>query len=615
MGCEELTGTTGSLSCTSDCLLDLSGCVSSGACGNGVAEAGEECDGTDLGSATCATVRSGIYGGGELSCREDCTFDTTGCVPADHCGNARLESEFGEACDGTDLGSETCVGHGYAGGELSCNVDCTLDLSGCIAGGTCGNGTAEADEDCDGTDLKGASCESLGFVSGTAGCLGTCEYDVSHCTMCGNGVVDGIGEECDGTDLAGATCASLGHAGGSLVCGTDCRYSEVSCLPPGTEVWRSDPADYIYGVAVDSAGKLYFSDGAPQHVLSYAPDHTVRWISRQEGNPTWSSSQVGVWETAGLVFAAIAYSGGGLCAFHEETGDTAWCSETYGDAKNSPVLLGDRLAFGTVGPKGVSFLDAQGGELRLGLDGTGPLFGWLGWGSTWFGYDTDAGALLAVDSRSATILWTTALDGLRPWELAVVDPGRARLYILPAEGTELLALDARTGAQVWSCHFDPTLTEAYPRMIVPGLALTSAGELLFVRSGRLYRVVDSGQTCQLLGSFPVDPIVWGYVIVGATGKIYVSGTGSGPTFAQYVAGYLPDGTELWMVQVQAAPPLNGCNLSPVYVAMAPDGTLYVPETSCGSPRIHAYATRSGGLDSGPCPTPFCSPQKTGNVLR
>ncbi len=228
--CEDLTGTAGTLGCTADCRLDLSGCVLSGTCGNGRLDAGEECDGTDLGSATCATVRGGIYGGGELSCREDCTFDTSGCVPAAHCGNGKLEPEFGEECDGTDLGSETCVGHGYGGGELSCKPECTLDFSGCIAGGTCGNGTAEADEECDGTDLKGASCESLGFRSGELGCTPRCAYDVSGCDLCGNGVVDSPDEECDGLDLAGQTCESLGYSTGILGCNTvTCRYITDYC--------------------------------------------------------------------------------------------------------------------------------------------------------------------------------------------------------------------------------------------------------------------------------------------------------------------------------------------------------------------------------------------------
>lgn len=46
------------------------------------------------------------------------------------CGNNVVEAS--EVCDGTDFGSASCAGLGYAGGALSCTSNCTLDLSACI---------------------------------------------------------------------------------------------------------------------------------------------------------------------------------------------------------------------------------------------------------------------------------------------------------------------------------------------------------------------------------------------------------------------------------------------------------------------------------------------------
>jgi hypothetical protein len=48
-------------------------------CGNNKKETGEQCDGNDLGGATCQSLG---YSGGTLSCRPDCTFNTSGCYTA-----------------------------------------------------------------------------------------------------------------------------------------------------------------------------------------------------------------------------------------------------------------------------------------------------------------------------------------------------------------------------------------------------------------------------------------------------------------------------------------------------------------------------------------------------
>ncbi len=48
-----------------------------GVCGNGVLEAGEQCDGSALGGRTCSDLG---YGGGTLGCTSSCTYDTTACT-------------------------------------------------------------------------------------------------------------------------------------------------------------------------------------------------------------------------------------------------------------------------------------------------------------------------------------------------------------------------------------------------------------------------------------------------------------------------------------------------------------------------------------------------------
>ncbi len=59
------------------CLLDGTG-VCDPVCDDGVHAAEEQCEGTDLGGATCESLG---FASGTLVCRDTCRFDTDGCVP------------------------------------------------------------------------------------------------------------------------------------------------------------------------------------------------------------------------------------------------------------------------------------------------------------------------------------------------------------------------------------------------------------------------------------------------------------------------------------------------------------------------------------------------------
>ena len=63
------------------------------------------------------------------------------------CGNDVIEGT--EECDGTDLGGATCADQGCSSGTVSCTASCTLDFSACTScGPVCGNGICEVGEDC-----------------------------------------------------------------------------------------------------------------------------------------------------------------------------------------------------------------------------------------------------------------------------------------------------------------------------------------------------------------------------------------------------------------------------------------------------------------------------------
>ena len=144
------------------------------------------------------------------------------------CGNGAIEG--GEDCDGSELGSATCVTEGFTGGVLGCNSDCTFDTSACTTGtGVCGDGILDVGEQCDGTNLNGHTCVTRGFGGGELGCSSLCRFDTSGCTNCGNDVIDD-GEECDGIDFGDKTCAGFGYAGGELDCTDQCVISLTKCV-------------------------------------------------------------------------------------------------------------------------------------------------------------------------------------------------------------------------------------------------------------------------------------------------------------------------------------------------------------------------------------------------
>ena len=101
-----------------------------------------------------------------------------------------------------------------------------LALAGCAV---CGDALIDAGEACDGANLGGETCESLGFQGGTLACTDGCAFDVSSCDNCGNGFIDSAEEMCDGNDHGGASCVTFGFLGGNLACTDSCGFDTSNC--------------------------------------------------------------------------------------------------------------------------------------------------------------------------------------------------------------------------------------------------------------------------------------------------------------------------------------------------------------------------------------------------
>ncbi|UCF68300.1 MAG: hypothetical protein JSV80_03095 [Acidobacteriota bacterium] len=125
------------------------GCVSAEPfCGNGIIDPGEQCDGNDIGNATCES--EGFYCG-RVACNSYCELIWTGCV-AGRCGDLQIQAQCGEECDGTNLGGETCESRGFEDGVLSCTPDCEFDSLAC---------TGPSSFDCDNPSPDWQICENF----------------------------------------------------------------------------------------------------------------------------------------------------------------------------------------------------------------------------------------------------------------------------------------------------------------------------------------------------------------------------------------------------------------------------------------------------------------------
>jgi hypothetical protein len=249
-------------------------------CGNGIAESGEQCDGTQLANSPTCAIAKGTGYTGTVSCTANCTIDTTKCVtpvtniaPKGWLEEANTTHVKGWAVDldapttplkigiyvdgklhsmatadnpRPDLATNGAVPVAEAGALPTTNHGFDFTFTALTAGAHVVTVQAQNLPSGLSATLDG-SPKTIGITDATTTCpTGYTKDSAGNCTAptvavvptCGNGVLN-AGEECDYKKYPaipyGTTCATKmanTAAIGTLTCGTDCKINTAQCTIP-----------------------------------------------------------------------------------------------------------------------------------------------------------------------------------------------------------------------------------------------------------------------------------------------------------------------------------------------------------------------------------------------
>ncbi|MCB9706828.1 MAG: lamin tail domain-containing protein [Myxococcales bacterium] len=283
-------------------------------CGDGVIDAGEDCDSDALGGKTCADVGEGMVG--TLACADDCTLDASGCAAAaaivllnEVTSKGVLEGPYADHGDAIELYNAGDAPVDLDGWAISDDPTFPVDKtyvfpakSSLPVGGYLVlvaydpmSGTGELPFGISASNEETITLRDAAQVQADQLVLNGADAEISWCrlpdgadlwtycdqtfggpnveaaSVCGNGIQEGD-EACDGDDLGGLTCADLGFAGGALACTIECVPNASMCTSGSTvainEIESTDDQIELYnagGVSVDISGWILTDDVVDQN--------------------------------------------------------------------------------------------------------------------------------------------------------------------------------------------------------------------------------------------------------------------------------------------------------------------------------------------------------------
>ena len=383
-------------------------------CGNGIVEAGEQCDDSNVANGDCCSSTC-QYEANLSACMSDgnsCTADV--CNATGTCQHNALPNftncEDGLFCNGGDLclaGVCQHIGNPCTAGPVCNNVcneaadnchvtagtACSSDSNPCTndvcSAGACTHpaNTASCDDGafCNGTDTcSGGTCSvhSGDPCSAGADCQDGCNEAADNCSATnGNACDDGV--FCNGTDTCSAgTCSS--HSGDPCTGGAECQDTCVEAAdtcnaPDGTAC--SDDGEVCTDDTCDGAGgceHVLDVGAAPQCVMFCPPEPQQGCLaSIKQGFQLGDSADPGKdkmswkWQKGDAMAAA---------AIGDPTGSTKYRLCIYDSTGPTATLLSgigiDNAAGWTVSDKGAVYKDTLGAQdgvtgikLKLGASG------------------------------------------------------------------------------------------------------------------------------------------------------------------------------------------------------------------------------------------------------
>lgn len=379
------------------------------------------------------------------------------------CGDFVLQA--GEACDGSELGGATCASLGLPAGTLACGADCTLDTAGCAV---CG------DAICSDAETAGSCPADCGVVDVAAGWTHTCAVLADGSVWCwgardghrmgGTGDVD-VPVRLPGIEEAVAVSAGRRHTCvrtvlNEIYCWGANGYGQVGVAPLSPEVFppvvvaegrqvvtgrnhtcvRAEPTEIhcwgrVYAQPTTADAPVVLQGGG---LLVAGGEHTCYTDRSQLRCLGWNDAgQLGLgdraWRETGepayssFFFVAAGAGGSHTCASFasgDPKGLYCWGSNEYGQLGLPPGP--DELAPRYVSPLLAQVLD--GGERHTCAKESplpGPLYcfgdngrGQLGTGSVVSGYEFQQVALDEVDTFDVGAAHTCAIlpdHTLRCW--------------------------------------------------------------------------------------------------------------------------------------------------------------------------------------------------------